>query len=160
MKIAIYPGSFDPITNGHIDIIKRATKLFDKVIVVLAKNSAKKYRFSLEDRKEMVETSLKAFENVEVDVCDGLTVEFAKSKGAVAMIRGLRVVSDFEYEWSLTAANQFINSDIETVFLMAHRDLTFLSSSTIDELIKGGIDVSSLVPDIVIEKYRNKKGAK
>ena len=157
MKIAIYPGSFDPISNGHIDIIKRATKLFDKVIVVLAKNSAKKYRFSLEDRKEMVETSLKSFENVEVDVCDGLTVEFAKSKGAVAMIRGLRVVSDFEYEWSLTAANQFINSDIETVFLMAHRDLTFLSSSTIDELIKGGIDVSSLVPDIVIEKYRNKK---
>lgn len=157
MKIAIYPGSFDPITNGHIDIIKRATKLFDKVIVVLAKNSAKKYRFSLEDRKEMVETSLKGFENVEVDVCDGLTVEFAKSKGAVAMIRGLRVVSDFEYEWSLTAANQFINSDIETVFLMAHRDLTFLSSSTIDELIKGGIDVSSLVPDIVIEKYKNKK---
>ena len=160
MKIAIYQGSFDPITNGHIDIIKRATKLFDKVIVVLAKNSAKKYRFSLEDRKEMVETSLKGFENVEVDVCDGLTVEFAKSKGAVAMIRGLRVVSDFEYEWSLTAANQFINSDIETVFLMAHRDLTFLSSSTIDELIKGGIDVSSLVPDIVIEKYRNKNGAK
>ena len=160
MKIAIYPGSFDPITNGHIDIIKRATKLFDKVIVVLAKNTAKKYRFSLEDRKEMVETSLKGFENVEVDVCDGLTVEFAKSKGAVAMIRGLRVVSDFEYEWSLTAANQFINSDIETVFLMAHRDLTFLSSSTIDELIKGGIDVSSLVPDIVIEKYRNKNGAK
>ena len=157
MKIAIYPGSFDPITNGHIDIIKRATKLFDKVIVVLAKNSTKKYRFSLEDRKEMVETSLKGFENVEVDVCDGLTVEFAKSKGAVAMIRGLRVVSDFEYEWSLTAANQFINSDIETVFLMAHRDLTFLSSSTIDELIKGGIDVSSLVPDIVIEKYRDKK---
>ena len=141
MKIAIYPGSFDPITNGHLDIIKRATKLFDKVIVVLAKNSSKKYRFSLEDRKEMVEDSLKDLKNVEVDICEGLTVEYAKKKGAVAMIRGLRVVSDFEYEWSLTAANQFINSDIETVFLMAHRDLTFLSSSTIDEMVRNNVDV-------------------
>ncbi len=153
MKIAIYPGSFDPITNGHLDIIRRATKLFDKVIVVLAVNNKKKYRFSLEDRKEMVIESVKDIKNVEVDVCDGLTVEYAKEKGAVAMIRGLRVVSDFEYEWSLTAANQFINSDIETVFLMAHRDLTFLSSSTIDEMVKNGVDVSTLVPQIVIDKY-------
>ena len=156
MKIAIYPGSFDPITNGHLDIIRRATKLFDKVIVVLAVNNKKKYRFSLEDRKEMVIESVKDIKNVEVDVCDGLTVEYAKEKGAVAMIRGLRVVSDFEYEWSLTAANQFINSDIETVFLMAHRDLTFLSSSTIDEMVKNGVDVSSLVPQIVIDKYNVK----
>ncbi|MBP5693994.1 MAG: pantetheine-phosphate adenylyltransferase [Bacilli bacterium] len=156
MKIAIYPGSFDPITNGHLDIIKRATTLFDKVIVVLAINNKKKYRFSLEERKEMVEESVKGLKNVEVDVCNGLTVEYAKSKGAVAMIRGLRVVSDFEYEWSLTAANRFIDSSIETVFLMANKDLTFLSSTTIDEMIKAGVDVSPLVPDIVLKKYNVK----
>lgn len=156
MKVAIYPGSFDPITNGHLDIIKRATKLFDKVIVVLAINNKKKYRFSLEERKEMVVESVKGIKNVEVDVCNGLTVEYAKSKNAVAMIRGLRVVSDFEYEWSLTAANRFIDSSIETVFLMANKDLTFLSSTTIDEMVKAGVDVSSLVPEIVLKKYKVK----
>ena len=135
MKIAVYPGSFDPITNGHLDIIRRASKLFDKVIV-------------------------KPFKNVEVDSYNGLTIEYARKHGATVLIRGLRVVSDFEYEWAYSAANEYIDKDIEMVFLMSHRELAFISSSSIDELYKSGVDISSLVPKIVLETYaRNKKEA-
>lgn len=153
-KIAIYPGSFDPITIGHMDIIERASKLFDEVIVLLAVNPNKTCRFDVETRLEMLKESTKHFSNVIVDYYSGLTMEYAKNKGASALIRGLRVVSDFEYEWSLSAANEFINKDIEMVFLMAHKELAFISSSTIDELFRSGVDISKLVPEIVNKKYK------
>lgn len=152
-KIGIYPGSFDPITIGHIDIIERAGKIFDEVVVLLAVNPNKTCRFDVPTRLEMLKESLKEFANVRVDYYSGLTMEYAKQIGAKALIRGLRVVSDFEYEWSLSAANEFINKDIEMVFLMAHKELAFISSSTIDELYKSGVDISTLVPKIVKEKY-------
>lgn len=153
-KIAIYPGSFDPITIGHIDIIERASKLFDEVIVLLAVNPNKTCRFDVPTRLLMLKESVKDFNNVSVDYYNGLTIEYAKNKGACALIRGLRVVSDFEYEWSLSAANEFINKDIEMVFLMAHKELAFISSSTIDELFRSGVDISKLVPEIVNQKYK------
>ena len=154
MNIAIYPGSFDPITNGHLDMIIRSSKLFDKVIVLIANNPNKVCRFSLTSRVRMIKEATKDSSNVEVDSFDGLTVNYAKEHNAKAIIRGLRVVSDFEYEWSYAAANEFINKDIEMVFLMAHKELTFISSSTIDELYRSGVDISSLVPSIVIEEYK------
>ena len=144
MNIAIYPGSFDPITNGHLDMIIRSSKLFDKVIVLIANNPNKVCRFSLTSRVRMIKEATKDISNVEVDSFDGLTVNYAKEHNAKAIIRGLRVVSDFEYEWSYAAANEFINKDIEMVFLMAHKELTFISSSTIDELYRSGVDISSL----------------
>lgn len=156
MKKAIYPGSFDPITNGHIDIISRASKLFDEVIVLLAVNPSKECRFSVEERLEMLKVATENFPNVRVDFYPGLTIQYAKNVGAVALIRGLRVVSDFEYEWALSAANEFINKDIEMVFLMAHREMTFISSSSIDELYKSGVDISPLVPKVVVENYLKK----
>ena len=151
MKIAVYPGSFDPITNGHLDIIRRASKLFDKVIVLLAINPEKSCRFSKEDRLNMLIDVVKPFKNVEVDSYNGLTIEYARKHGASVLIRGLRVVSDFEYEWAYSAANEYIDKDIEMVFLMSHRELSFISSSSIDELYKSGVDISSLVPKIVLE---------
>ena len=154
MNIAIYPGSFDPITNGHLDMIIRSSKLFDKVIVLIANNPNKVCRFSLTSRVRMIKEATKDISNVEVDSFDGLTVNYAKEHNAKAIIRGLRVVSDFEYEWSYAAANEFINKDIEMVFLMAHKELTFISSSTIDEFYRSGVDISSLVPSIVIEEYK------
>ena len=154
MNIAIYPGSFDPITNGHLDMIIRSSKLFDKVIVLIANNPNKVCRFSLTSRVRMIKEATKDISNVEVDSFDGLTVNYAKEHNAKAIIRGLRVVSDFEYEWSYAAANEFINKDIEMVFLMAHKELTFISSSTIDELYRSEVDISSLVPSIVIEEYK------
>ena len=161
MKIAVYPGSFDPITNGHLDIIRRASKLFDKVIVLLAINPEKSCRFSKEDRLNMLIDVVKPFKNVEVDSYNGLTIEYARKHGASVLIRGLRVVSDFEYEWAYSAANEYIDKDIEMVFLMSHRELSFISSSSIDELYKSGVDISSLVPMIVLETYaRNKKEGK
>ena len=154
MNIAIYPGSFDPITNGHLDMIIRSSKLFDKVIVLIANNPNKVCRFSLTSRVRMIKEATKDISNVEVDSFDGLTVNYAKEHNAKAIIRGLRVVSDFEYEWSYAAANEFINKDLEMVFLMAHKELTFISSSTIDELDRSRVDISSLVPSIVIEEYK------
>ena len=161
MKIAVYPGSFDPITNGHLDIIKRASKIFDKVIVLLASNPEKKCRFSKEDRLNMLVDVAKPFKNVEVDSYNGLTIEYARKHGASVIIRGLRVVSDFEYEWAYSAANEYIDKDIEMVFLMSHKELSFISSSTIDELYNSGVDISTLVPKIVLESYaKNRKERK
>lgn len=160
MKIAVYPGSFDPITNGHLDIIKRASKLFDKVIVLLAINPEKKCRFSKEDRLNMLVDVIKPFKNVEVDSYNGLTIEYARKHGATVLIRGLRVVSDFEYEWAYSAANEYIDREIEMVFLMSHKELSFISSSAIDELYKSGVDISSLVPHIVVETYAKNSNKK
>lgn len=156
MKIAIYPGSFDPITNGHLDIIRRASKIFDKVIVLLAINPDKTCRFSKENRLNMLVEVVREFKNVEVDFHNGLTIEYARKHGANVIIRGLRVVSDFEYEWAYSAANEYIDKDIEMVFLMSHKELSFISSSAIDELFNSGVDISSLVPKIVLEEYAKK----
>ena len=157
MKIAIYPGSFDPITNGHLDILERSLKAFDKVIVLVAVNANKKSVFSIEERVTMIKDAVKGYENVEVDKTEGLTVDYAKKVGAVALIRGLRAVSDFEYEFQLAAANHYANPDIEMVFFMAKPEISFISSSSINELHNSGVDVSSLVPPSVMRAYKNKK---
>jgi pantetheine-phosphate adenylyltransferase len=157
MKIAVYPGSFDPITNGHLDIIKRASKVFDEIIVLVAINAKKKSCFSNEDKIMMIKEATKDLKNIEVDSYDGLTVDYAKKHGAGVLIRGLRVVSDFEYEWSLAAANEYIDPNVDIVFFMAHQSTSFISSSTIREMYEGGVDISSLVPPIVVKTFKNKK---
>ncbi len=154
MKVAIYPGSFDPITNGHLEILKRALNIFDKVIVLVAVNDAKKSRFSVEERVAMIKEAVEGDPRVEVDSYNGLTVEYAKEHDAQHLIRGLRAVTDFEYEFSLASANDFIDSSIDTVFLMSKAEKSFINSSMIMELYHSGVDVSSLVPVSVIKRLK------
>lgn len=154
MKIAVYPGSFDPITNGHLDILHRACRVFDKVIVLVAVNPNKKSNFSSEERVEMIKESTKELKNVEVYSDSGLTVKFAKEHGATHLIRGLRAVSDFEYEFQLASANEFVDSSIDMVFFMARGDKTFISSSAIMEMAHSGVDVASLVPESVLKRIK------
>lgn len=156
MKTAIYPGSFDPITNGHLDILKRATKVFDKVIILVADNANKKHVFSAEERVVMIKEAIKDFANVEVDCTSGLTVKYAKEVGACCLIRGLRAVTDFEYELKLAAANHYVDSDIDEIFFMASAEHGFLSSSMVNELYTSGVDISKLVPSSVLKMYKNK----
>ena len=156
MKIAVYPGSFDPITNGHLDILNRSLKVFDKVILLLATNGAKKGRFSYEERLAMMKESVKDIPNVEVDSYDGLTVEYCLKHNAKAIIRGLRAVTDFEYEFQLSAANHYLSKDVDMVFFMATSETTFISSSAVDELAMNGADISSLVPSCVALAYQEK----
>ena len=153
MKVAIYPGSFDPITNGHLDILKRALAIFDKVIILVANNSSKQNRFSTEERIAMIKEATEGW-NIEVDSTSGLTVDYAKKHGASHLIRGLREVTDFEYEFQLATANEFIDPSIDTVFLMSKQEKSFISSSMIVELYKQGIDVSPLVPESVIKRLK------
>ena len=153
MKIAVYPGSFDPITNGHLEILKRALNIFDRVIMLVAVNNDKKSRFSADERVAMIKEAIDD-ERVMVDYHDGLTVEYAKKHGATHLIRGLRAVTDFEYEFSLASANDFIDSSIDTVFLMSKAEKSFINSSMIIELHKKGVDVSSLVPPSVIKRLK------
>ena len=153
MKIAIYPGSFDPITNGHLDVLYRACKIFDKVIVLVADNPKKKSRFSSQERVEMIKEAVNNPNDV-VDSYSGLTVEYAKSHGATHLIRGLRAVTDFEYEFQLASANDFVDSNIDTVFLMSKNDKSFINSSMIMELHEAGVDVSSLVPESVNKRLK------
>ena len=154
MKIAVYPGSFDPITNGHLDILNRACRVFDKVIVLVAHNPNKHSNFSCEERVQMIKEAVADKDNIEVYADEGLTVNFAKKHHATHLIRGLRAVSDFEYEFQLASANEFVDSSIDMVFFMARGDKTFISSSTIMELAKSGIDVSSLVPASVLKRLK------
>ena len=153
MKIAVYPGSFDPITNGHIDILNRALEIFDKVIVLVAVNPNKKGRFSPEERIAMIEEAVDD-PRVEVDAYEGLTVEYAKYHGATHLIRGLRAVTDFEYEFQLAKANDYIDPNIDSVFLMSKSDKSFITSSMIMELSDNGVDVSSLVPESVLKRLK------
>ncbi len=156
MKIAVYPGSFDPITNGHLDILKRASDAFDKIIFLLSVNPSKKSRFSIEERLFSMKEVAKDYPNVEVDYFDGLVVTYAQQKGAKFIIRGLRAVTDFEFEFQLAAANRFLEPDIDMVFFMADKETSFISSSTVNEMASHGADVSSLVPPSVSELYKKK----
>lgn len=156
-RIAIYPGSFDPITNGHLDILKRALKAFDEVIILVAENESKKCRFTVQERLEMIQETLHGLDGVSVDSTNGLTVQYAKEHGAKFLIRGLRAVSDFEYEFTLNAANEFIDHNVDTVYFMSTIGRNFISSSYIDSLYSSGIDISDLVPLAVVKKYKEKK---
>ena len=157
MRKAIYPGSFDPITNGHIDIILRASKLFDKLYVCVAKNLNKTPYFTLEERLNMVKVALKDIPNVEVIAADKLIVSVAKELNAIAIVRGLRAVTDFEYEFQLAAGNEYIDNNIEMVFLMASLNKSFISSSSIKEFYSYNGDITKLVPPIVVEEFNKKK---
>ena len=154
MKTAIYPGSFDPITNGHLDVLKRSLEVFDKVIILVAINPDKSSRFSPSERVEMIKEAVADLKNVEVDSTTGLTVEYAKKHGAKHLIRGLRAVTDFEYEFQLAVANEFADSDIDMVFFMARGETTYITSSMIMELNKNGVDVSTLVPNSVLKRLK------
>ena len=148
-RIAIYPGTFDPITNGHLDIIKRAVGIFDTVIVAVATNTGKTPLFSMNERKKMIEESVRHIDGVQVDAFSGLIVNYCHQKGASALIRGLRAVSDFEYEFQMALLNRKIGKDVESVFLMPKEKYTYLSSSMIKEIAAFGGDVSDFVPDHV-----------
>ncbi len=155
-RIAIYPGSFDPVTNGHIDIIERGLKLFDRIIVAILHNPSKRGLFPVEERKEMLEISLKNLSNVEVDTFDGLLVDYAAKRKAQAILRGMRAVSDFEYEFQLALMNRRLNRDIQTVFLMTGLRWIFTSSSIIKEAAGFGGNINGMVPPIVNEKLKEK----
>lgn len=160
MRIAVYAGTFDPVTNGHLDILSRSVMLFDKVIIGVAESTPKDTCFSLAERVEMLKFATKGMDQVEVREFRGLLVEFAKQVGALAVIRGLRVVSDFEYEFQMALMNRRLSNQIETVFLMPSEEYTYLSSSLIKEVAAAGGDVSQFVPEIVVEylKRKFKKG--
>ncbi len=151
IKIAVYPGSFDPLTNGHLDIIRRASKLFDFVIVGVLTNSAKKPIFSKEERVSMIKKCTQDLDNIDVKMFDGLLVDFVRENNAVAIVKGLRAVSDYEYELQMAALNKHIADEIETVFLMATVQNSFLSSSIVKELARNGGNITGLVPDQIID---------
>ena len=158
MRTVIYPGSFDPLTNGHLDVIQRATKLFDTVIVAVARSEAKNPLFSLEERFAMVKYAIRDLPHVEADTLDGLLVEYVERRRAQAVIRGLRAVSDFEFEFQLALMNRKLNERIETIFMMPKDTYTFLSSRIVKEIARLGGDVSAFVPAHVrtalMEKFK------
>lgn len=156
MKIAVYPGSFDPITNGHLDIIKRASKLFDKLYVLVSVNSKKKYLLSIEERKEIVEKSVKDLKNVEVCSSSSLTLDFARSVNACSIIRGVRSYKDFDAEMELFQFNHTIDNNIDTILLFPSANNLFLSSSRIKELILFNSSIDTYVPEVVKDEIYNK----
>jgi pantetheine-phosphate adenylyltransferase len=151
MRTVIYPGSFDPLTNGHLDVVQRAAKLFDRVIVAVAQNEGKNPLFSQAERLEMVNRSITHLANVEAEVFDGLLVNYVEQRGAQAIIRGLRAVSDFEFEFQLALMNRKLNERIETIFMMPKDTYTFLSSRIVKEIARLGGDISAFVPPPVRE---------
>ena len=150
-KIAVCPGSFDPITFGHLDIIKRASTLFDKVIVLISVNSAKKPSFSLYERMMMIERNTGQFDNVVIDILDGLLADYVKDVGAIAIVKGLRAVSDFEYEFQMALAIKKLYSGAETVFLTTSAENMYLSSSVVKQIAEYGGNISPFVPENVLE---------
>ncbi len=149
MKTAIYAGSFDPLTNGHLDIIKRASKIFDKVIIVVSYNCNKQSFVPSEDRINLIKESVKDIKNAEIDAFDGLTVDYAKKRGAEVLLRGLRSSVDFDYEKEMAQINFTLNKGIETVFLISAPEYSFVSSSAVREILKNGGDISKFVPEAV-----------
>ena len=155
-KIAIYPGTFDPFTCGHLDIVERAIKLFDEVFVTIAKNSKKAPLFSIEERVDFIEDATKHLANVKTESFEGLLIEFARKKTASAIIRGLRATSDFEYEFQMALMNRRLNDDITTVFLMPNEKYTYLNSSIVREVAEFGGDIKNLVTPLVAQKLYDK----
>lgn len=156
MKTAIYPGSFDPITKGHLDVLKTGSEIFDKVIIAVSINPDKEAFLSVEERIELILASIEGMDNVEVDAFEGLTVEYAKKRGAKIILRGLRAVSDFEYEMQLSQTNSALSADIKTIFLTTRPKYNFISSSTVRGIAQMGGDVSKFVPEAVSEHLKNK----
>ena len=157
-RIAIYPGSFDPITNGHIDIAERGLKLFDKIIVAILHNPVKDFLFTVEERVEMLESSFKDYPDITVETFDGLLVDYAARRKSIAILRGMRAVSDFEYEFQLALMNRRLKREIQTVFLMTGLRWIFTSSSIIKEAAQFGGDITSMVPPLVNRKLKEKFG--
>ena len=156
MRTVIYPGSFDPLTNGHLDVVQRAARLFDRVIVAVAKNEGKQPLFSLAERRALVTQAVKHLPNVAADTFDGLLVEYVASKKAQAIVRGLRAVSDFEFEFQMALTNRQLDRKITTVFLMPHEEFTYLNSTIVREIALLGGDVSHFVPPVVRKALQTK----
>lgn len=157
-RIAVCPGSFDPITNGHLDIIARGSRIFDKVYVCILNNSKKKSLFTVEERMELIKESTKEYGNVIVDSFNGLLVDYAKSIKADVILRGLRAVSDFEYEMVITSMNRKLNDEIETFFMLTRNEYSFLSSSIVKEVAQYNGNISNLVPEVVEKALKQKFG--
>ena len=155
-RIAVYPGTFDPVTNGHLDLVERSLRMFDRVIVAIAANPKKAPLFSLQERLSMFRFVVKGRHNVEVEGFDCLLVDYMKEKKAVGLIRGLRAVSDFEYELQLALMNRRLDSTVETVFLMPSEEYSFITSTIVKEAASYGGDVSSLVPKLVVRSLQKK----
>jgi pantetheine-phosphate adenylyltransferase len=156
--IAVYPGTFDPVTNGHIDLVERSLRIFGEVIVAVAENPKKAPLFPLEERIAMLRAVTANYKNVAIEGFDGLLVDYVRKKSAVAIIRGLRAVSDFEYEMQMALMNRRLDSNIETVFLMPNVEYSFITSTIVKEAASYGGDVSSLAPRVVVEKLKKKFG--
>lgn len=157
MRVAVYPGSFDPITNGHLDVIKRAAALFDKVVVGILINQSKRPMFSLEERAEIIREILKDMPNVEVAYFSGLVVDFAREHGANVLIRGLRSAVDFEYEFQMAQINRDLAPEVDTLFLASDPSYSYISSSAVKELVSFQQDVTKYVPGYVIERLKEKE---
>src|SRR5438034_3715146 len=157
--LAVYPGSFDPLTNGHVDIISRGARLFDRIIVAILVNAEKSPLFTMDERVEITRTVFRDHPNVEVDTFDGLLVDYVARRGAQVIVRGLRAVSDFEFEFQMALMNQRLNAKIETVFMMPAEQYTYISSRLIKEVFALGGRVHGLVPDIVVERVRGRRSS-
>lgn len=151
---AVYPGTFDPITNGHLDIIGRGVRLFDEIIVALLQNADKEPLFSLPERLEIVASVVKRFPNVRVESFDGLLIDYARKRGAQAIVRGLRALSDFEYEFQMALMNRRLGPDLETVFMMPSEAYSYVSSRLVKEVVGLGGDVTGLVPQEVLDRLK------
>jgi pantetheine-phosphate adenylyltransferase len=159
LKTAVYPGSFDPITNGHLDIVRRAAQIFDRVVVAVAINAEKTALFSVEERRRFIAEAVRGLPNVTVDEFGGLLIKYARRKRATALVRGLRAVSDFEFEFQLALMNRRLDPGIETIFLMTKDEYTFISSRLVKEIGELGGDVSAFVPRGVERAMRRKFGS-
>lgn len=156
MKIGIYPGSFDPVTKGHLDIIRRSSKMVDVLIVAVLKNNSKSPLFSVEERVSMLKEVTKDISNVQIDSFSGLLVDYARKNDASIIVRGLRAVTDFEYELQMSQTNRIMDSDVDTIFLTTSLEYAYLSSSTVKEVAMYGGDVSKFVPEYVADKINDK----
>ncbi len=154
--IAIYPGSFDPITNGHLDLIQRGSRMFDRLIVSILRNDAKQALFSVEERMEMLREVVQVYPNVAVDSFEGLLVEYAAARSATVLLRGIRAISDYEYELQMALMNRRLQPDLETVFLLANESYSFISSRLVKEVFGLGGSITGLVPPTVEERLRRR----